>query len=67
QVYMDTTRNTFYGLGGYALEHLSKAIVRLERLFQPGLGRATLVKHRSQPEGGSFDFEIVQDGIKIKE
>jgi DNA repair protein RadB len=67
QVYMDTTRNTFYGLGGYALEHLSKAIVRLERLSQPGLRRATLVKHRSQPEGGSFDFEIVQDGIKIKE
>ena len=67
QVYMDTTRNTFYGLGGYALEHLSKAIVRLERLSQPGLRRATLVKHRSQPEGGAFDFEIVQDGIKIKE
>ena len=67
QVYMDTTRNTFYGLGGYALEHLSKAIVRLERLPQPGLRRATLVKHRSQPEGGSCDFEIVQDGIKIKE
>ncbi len=67
QVYMDTTRNTFFGLGGYALEHLSKTIVRLERLSQPGLRRATLVKHRSQPEGGSFDFEIVQDGIKIKE
>ena len=67
QVYMDTTRNTFYGLGGYALEHLSKAIVRLERLSQPRLRRATLVKHRSQPEGGSFDFEIVQDGIKLKE
>ncbi len=67
QVYMDTTRNTFFGLGGYALEHLSKAIIRLERLSQPGLRRATLVKHRSQPEGGSFDFEIVQDGIKIKE
>jgi len=67
QVYMDTTRNTFFGLGGYALEHLSKAIVRLERLPSPGQRRATLVKHRSQPEGGSFDFEIVQDGIKIKE
>ncbi|MCX6689418.1 MAG: DNA repair and recombination protein RadB [Methanoregula sp.] len=66
QVYMDTTRNTFYGLGGTALEHLSKAIVRLERLPTPGQRRATLVKHRSQPEGGSFDFEIVQDGIKTK-
>jgi DNA repair protein RadB len=64
QVYMDPTRNTFYGLGGYALEHLSKAIVRLERLPHSGLRRATLVKHRSQPEGGTFDFEIVQDGIR---
>ena len=67
QVYMDTTRNTFYGLGGTAMEHLSKVIVRLERLEMPGRRRATLVKHRSQPEGASFDFEMVQDGIKTKE
>ena len=49
------------------MEHLSKVIVRLERLEMPGRRRATLVKHRSQPEGASFDFEMVQDGIKTKE
>jgi DNA repair protein RadB len=67
QVYMDTTKNTYFGLGGTALEHISKAIVRLERLDMPGLRRATLVKHRSRPEGESFDFEIVQDGIRTRE
>lgn len=67
QVYMDTTKNAYFGLGGTALEHISKAIVRLERLEAPGLRRATLVKHRSRPEGESFDFEIVQDGIRTRE
>jgi DNA repair protein RadB len=67
QVYMDTSRNTFAGLGGMSLEHISKAIIRLDRLEAPGWRRATLVKHRSRPEGASFEFEIVQDGIRAKE
>lgn len=67
QVYMDTTRNTIAGLGGMSLEHISKAIIRLDRLEAPGLRRAMLVKHRSRPEGASFDFEIVNDGIRAKE
>ncbi len=66
QVYMDTTRNTFAGLGGVALEHLSKAIVRLEKTDLPGVRRARLVKHRSLPEGASFLFEIVEDGIRVR-
>ena len=36
QVYMDTVKNTFYGLGGVALEHLSKVIIRLEKTDTPG-------------------------------
>jgi len=67
QVYMDTQRNTFAGLGGMSLEHISKAIIRLDRLEAAGWRRATLVKHRSRPEGASFEFEIVQDGIRAKE
>jgi DNA repair protein RadB len=66
QVYMDTVKNTFFGLGGTALEHISKVIVRLEKTDSPGFRRARLVKHRSQPEGASFDFEIVQDGIRTR-
>lgn len=66
QVYMDTGKNTWYGLGGFALEHISKIIVRIEKTDIPGRRRARLVKHRSQPEGTSFEFEIVAEGIAAK-
>ena len=62
QVYMDTVRNVSTGLGGMALEHLSKAIIRLER--RDSIRRATLVKHRSRPCGSWFDFEITGTGIR---
>ena len=63
QVYMDTVKNTYTGLGGTALGHISKAIIRLER--RPGLGerRAVLLKHRSLPAGASFDFAMAETGI----
>jgi DNA repair protein RadB len=67
QVYMDTIKNTYFGLGGTALEHISKVIIRLEKTDSPGFRRARLVKHRSQPEGASFDFEITGDGIRTPE
>ncbi|HUT39092.1 MAG TPA: DNA repair and recombination protein RadB [Methanoregula sp.] len=67
QVYMDTIKNTFLGLGGTALEHISKVIIRLEKTGRPGFRRARLVKHRSQPEGASFEFEIVEDGIRARD
>ena len=63
QVYMDTTRNTFAGLGGTSLEHISKAIIRLG----PARGaRVAAGDARQAPcplQGTSFDFEIVEDGI----
>ncbi|MDK2890816.1 MAG: repair protein RadB [Methanoculleus sp.] len=62
QIYMDVERDRVAGLGGTALEHLSKAIVRLEK--KDGVRRAMLRKHRSRPEGLSFDFVITEDGIR---
>jgi DNA repair protein RadB len=62
QVYMDPGRNRVVGLGGSALEHISKAIVRLEKT--DGRRRAVLAKHRSRPEGGRFEYEITQTGIR---
>ncbi|MDN5340702.1 MAG: repair protein RadB [Euryarchaeota archaeon] len=62
QIYMDVEREQVAGLGGTALEHLSKAIIRLEK--KDGFRRATLRKHRSRPEGLSFDFAITEDGIR---
>lgn len=65
QVYMDPQKNTFSGLGGVALEHLSKAILRLEKTENAGFRRARLVKHRSRPEGASFVFEITREGVRV--
>jgi len=62
QIYMDVERDRVAGLGGTALEHLSKAIIRLEK--KDGVRRAMLRKHRSRPEGISFDFVITEDGIR---
>jgi len=62
QIYMDVERDRVAGLGGTALEHLSKAIVRLER--RDSVRRAVLLKHRSRPEGLSFDFAITGEGIR---
>jgi DNA repair protein RadB len=67
QVYMDPVKNTYFGLGGTALEHISKVIIRLEKTAGPGFRRARLVKHRSQPEGAYFDFEITGDGIRTRD
>ena len=67
QVYMDTGKNTWYGLGGFALEHLSKVIIRIEKTDTPGLRRARLVKHHSRPEGAELEFGIVEEGITAKE
>lgn len=63
QVYMDTRENTCFGLGGYALEHISKIIIRLEKGENPGERRARLVKHRSRPEGAWFSYTITEEGI----
>jgi len=65
QVYVDTATNRYLGLGGTALEHISKAIVRLEKRGGMGERRAHLAKHRSLPERASFDFEMAESGIRI--
>jgi len=66
QVYMDTGRNICCGLGGYALEHISKVIIRLEKGDAPQERRARLIKHRSRPEGQSFAYTITEGGIDAK-
>ena len=62
QVYMDPGRNRVVGLGGTALEHISKVIVRLEKV--DGRRRGVLAKHRSRAEGAKFEFEITETGIR---
>jgi DNA repair protein RadB len=61
QVFMDVDRHRLNGLGGTALAHISKAIVRVEK--REGFRRAMVAKHRSRPEGEFWDFVITRDGI----
>lgn len=63
QVYMDINGGELRPSGGYALEHLSKIIVQLEKV-KNGVRRATIKKHRSMPEGASCEFVITNDGVR---
>ncbi len=45
------------------VEHLVKTIVKLEKV-NIGKREATIIKHRSQPEGKKARFSIVQTGLK---
>ncbi len=63
QVYTDITKDSYEPLGGHAVSHSSKAIVRLERVA-PNRRRATIEKHRSIGEGLSAEFTLTADGIR---
>ena len=62
QVFMDIDHHRLNGLGGTSLAHISKAIISIEK--HEKFRRATVVKHRSQREGTSYDFTIVNDGVR---
>ena len=62
QVFQDIGRDQLSGLGGTGLRHISKIIVKIEK--KNGHMAATLEKHRSQPEGNTIEFEIVNEGIR---
>lgn len=49
-----------------ALQHLPKAILRLDKLPEPNHRRAWLLKHRSQPEGQKAEFTIDQGGLSCE-
>lgn len=51
--------------GGRIMEHIVKAIVRFERLA-PGIRRATLIKHRSLPEGSKTEFYLTGSGLSAR-
>ena len=65
QVYMDIEAGNLRPSGGYALEHLSKVIVQLEKTAEGrGKRRAVLKKHRSMPEDTTCEFLITGDGVE---
>lgn len=64
QVYLDPETGEYCPLGGTVMQHLSKVIVRIERI-EGGRRRAVLVKHRAIPEGAAFEFEMTMEGIRV--
>jgi DNA repair protein RadB len=45
------------------VEHLVKTVIKLEKNGN-GIRKATIVKHRSEPEGKTATFHITQKGLK---
>ena len=48
---------------GRGMEHMAKAIIKLEKVDM-GKRKATIIKHRSQPEGLSAIFTITERGLE---
>jgi DNA repair protein RadB len=61
QVYGD--EDNIKPFGGRTMEHIVKTIVRLRRTGA-GMREATLIKHRSEPEGATRGFRITADGLE---
>jgi DNA repair protein RadB len=67
QVYTDTKTNTFEPIGGHALMHYAKAIIKLEKLGDGGLRKAVIKKYRWRPEGISAEFKLTEKGVENSE
>ena len=63
QVYTNISTGSFEFLGGHAVQHNAKTIIRVEKRGN-GKRAAVIVKHRSLPEGKSALYRIVQTGIE---
>jgi len=62
QVYTDIETGTFEALGGHALHHNAKIILRIDKV-SPGRRKLVLMKHRNLPENQTVDFRLTTDGI----
>ena len=63
QVYTNIGTGTIEFLGGHAIQHNAKTIIRLEKRAN-GKRAAVVVKHRSLPEGRSAIYRIAETGIE---
>jgi len=63
QVYMNISTGGIEFLGGHALNHNSKTILRLDKKIN-SVRTAVVIKHRSLPEGRSANYKITSTGIE---
>ena len=62
QVYSNITNGGVEFLGGHALHHNAKTIIRLDKRTE-GRRAAVIMTHRSLPEGRSAMYRITENGI----
>ena len=62
QVYTNLNSGGVEFLGGHALHHNAKTIIRLDKRTE-GRRVAVIMKHRSLPEGRSAMYRITETGI----
>lgn len=62
QVY-STEKHDVLPFAGRGIEHMAKTIIKFERVGT-GKRQATIMKHRSQPEGKTAMFTITQHGLE---
>jgi DNA repair protein RadB len=62
QVYSKMQTGVVEFLGGHAMQHNAKTIIRLDKKSN-GIRTAVIIKHRSLPEGRSANYRITADGI----
>lgn len=63
QVYANLSTGGVEFLGGHALHHNAKTIIRLDKRFD-GRREAVIMKHRSLPEGRKAQYRITETGIE---
>jgi DNA repair protein RadB len=59
----DEGNNEVKAVGGDIMSYISKVIIKLERGGETNQRIATLIRHRSLPEGRQVTFSITSDGI----
>ena len=62
QVYSNLNTGGIEFLGGHALHHNAKTIIRLDKR-SAGRRTAVIMKHRSLPEGRAVNYRIVETGV----
>jgi DNA repair protein RadB len=65
QVYTDTKTNAFEPIGGHAMTHHAKNMIKLEKSGDGGLRRAIIKHFRWRPEGLSAEFRLSESGVEI--
>ena len=63
QVYADIGSGTIEMLGGHAMRHNAKTIIRLDKRNN-GRRVAVIIKHRSMPEGKFANYRISESGVE---